>query len=338
MKENPLNKCLMTKNCNLLTKNLINLSDMPDFIYPEKDNKILELFIYLTEKINMAYFSINDIYIKHNNNNKSFEEWKNEMERIEKEKKERIINNINKSSKIIIESVFDYMKFLNFYFFKFEEKVRSFIFLEYFLSKLEIDKYIANTDEYCNLYNLYFNLCRDTENIFDYLVKNKILIKNELFFCYMGFYYEKIHKYKEANQAYIEGFIKLLDDNDKKGGKILNNQYLKFENRMLNRISRDLENLDEDWDSIDAYIQKKIRECTLNNINIKNNKKCFLNDDYENLEEKLLKNINYNFNLSKGKLILNDNKNIDNKGTEIVDFYGNVKFIKNPPDINKVTI
>ena len=33
--------------------------------------------------------------------------------------------------------------------------------------KLEIDKYIVNTDEYCNLYNLYFNLCRDAENIWE---------------------------------------------------------------------------------------------------------------------------------------------------------------------------
>ena len=195
-----------------------------------------------------------------------------------------------------------------------------------------------NTDEYCNLYNLYFNLCRDPENIFDYLEKNKILIKNELFFCEKGFYYERIHKYKEANQTYIEGFIKLLDNNDKKGGKLLNDQYLNFENRMLNRISRDLENLDEDWDSIDSYIHKKIRESKLNNVNIKNGKKYFLmNDDNENLEDKLFKNINYNFNLSKGRLILNDNNIEDNKGTEVVDFYGNVKYIKNPPDINKVT-
>ena len=254
MNENPIKKSLIIENNNLFTKSFINLSDMPDFIYPEKDNKIYELFNYLTEKINMPYFSINDIYIKHNNENKSFAEWKNEMERIEKEKKERIIININKSSENIIESVFDYMKFLYFYFYKFDEKVRSFIFLEYFLSKLEIDKYIANTDEYCNLCKLYFNLCRDPENIFDYLEKNKILIKNELFFCEKGIYYERIHKYKEANQTYIEGFIKLLDNSDKKDGKLLNNQNLNFENRMLNRISKDLENLDEDWDSIDSYI------------------------------------------------------------------------------------
>ena len=61
------------------------------------------------------------------------------------------------------------------------------------------------------------------------------------------------------------------------------------------------------------------------------------NDDNENLEDKLLKNIIYDFNLSQGKLILNDNNNIENKGTEVLDFYGNVKFIKNPPDISKVT-
>ena len=204
------------KKQHLLANNFINLLDIPDFIYPEKDNIILETFSYQTEKINMPYFSINDIYVKHINKNKSFVEWKNEMERIEKEKKERLINNINKSIKIIIESVFDYMKFLKYYFYKFGEKVRSFIFSEYFLNKLEIDKYIVNTDEYCNLYNLYFNLCRESENIFDYLEKNKILIKNELFFCERGIYYERIHKYKEANQTYIEEFIKLLDNNEKK--------------------------------------------------------------------------------------------------------------------------
>jgi len=122
-------------------------------------------------------------------------------------------------------------------------------------------------------------------------------MKNELFFCEKGFYYERIHKYKEANQTYIEGFIKLLDDNDKKGEKLLNSHYLNFENRMLNRISRDLENLDEDWNSIDSYIHKQISEYKLNNLNIKNGKKYLVNDDNENLQDKLLENINYNFNL-----------------------------------------
>ena len=60
-----------------------------------------------------------------------------------------------------------------------------------------------------------------------------------------------------------------------------------------------------------------------------------MNDDNENLENKLLKYINYNFNLSEGRLILNENG--DNEGTEVIDSFGNVKYIKNPPDINKVT-
>ena len=66
---------------------------------------------------------------------------------------------------------------------------------------------------------------------------------------------------------------------------------------MLNRISRDLENLDEDWNSIDSYIHKQISEYKLNNLNIKNGKKYLVNDDNENLQDKLLENINYNFNL-----------------------------------------
>ena len=62
-----------------------------------------------------------------------------------------------------------------------------------------------------------------------------------------------------------------------------------------------------------------------------------MNDDNENLENKLLKNINCNFNLSEGRLILNKDNNSDNKGTEVVDSYGNIKYNKNPPDISKVT-
>ena len=74
---------------------------------------------------------------------------------------------------------------------------------------------------------------------------------------------------------------------------------------MLNRISRDLENLDEDWDSIDFYIYKIIKEIIKNNVNIKNRKKNFLkNDENENLEDKMMNR------LSIFKLLdeLNDNK------------------------------
>ena len=47
-KEIPINESLMTNNKNLFNQNYINLSDVPDFIYPVKDNKIIELIIYLT--------------------------------------------------------------------------------------------------------------------------------------------------------------------------------------------------------------------------------------------------------------------------------------------------
>ena len=339
--QNPLSKQSISQNNNFsLAFQSINLSDMPDFIYPEKDQKISELYTYLTQNINWPFYSLEDIYSKQpDKNNLTFLEWQKKIESFDKEKKNNIINNLNKSTKFLIDSVIEYMKFLNFYFFKFEEKIRTFIFLEYFLKKLESDNDIINSDEYAKLYKFYFNLCRDTINIFDYLDKNKILIKNELFYYEKGCYYERIHKYKEANETYVEGFINVLDDNDSQAGKILLNNYINFENRMINRIARDLETLDEDWESIDAYIHKKINEYKERDIttkNLNNSKKIFINNNREeSIEEKIIKGINCNFSIKEGRLNLLENRN--SNGTEVVGVYGNVKFIKNPPDINKVS-
>ena len=91
------------------------------------------------------------------------------------------------------------MKILNKYFYKNGEKIRTFIFLEYFLKKIEKDNYLANSDEFCQLIKFYFNLCRDAENIFEYLENKNILVKNELFYYDKGTYYERKHKYLEAN-------------------------------------------------------------------------------------------------------------------------------------------
>ena len=37
----------------------INLSDIPDFLHPENSNS--ELYIYLTQKVNWPYYSLQDI-------------------------------------------------------------------------------------------------------------------------------------------------------------------------------------------------------------------------------------------------------------------------------------
>ena len=347
--ENPLTKITLLPQQEMPSK--INLSDIPDFLYPESSNS--ELFLYLTQKINWPYYSLEDIYQKQNANNtenkkQKFNEWLNGIINFETEKKNKIINSAkNEDSKSLIESVHDYMKFLNTYFYKpCNEKIRTFIFLEYFLKKLEKDLYIINSDEYCHLIKLYFNLCRDTENIFDYLETKKILINNELFYNEKGNFYERIHKYLEANQVYIEGFINILDDNDPNKGRILLNQYINFEQRMENRIERDLEGLNDDWGSIDQYIQKEINEKRKEeihsknlNINLNSKKKYFLKEEETNekfLERKLIKNINIDFSLTEGRLKIKPSTK-QTQGIEVIGVYGNVKYIKNPPDISKVT-
>ena len=339
--DNPLTKSVLTHPEEPFK---INISDIPDFIYPERTNS--ELFIYLTQKINWPYYSLEDIYQK-SKENKTFQEWVNELISYEKDNKEKIINSAkNNDSKLLIDSVHNYMKFLNIYFYKNGERIRTFIFLEYFLKKLENDSYITNSDNYCHLIKLYFYLCRDTDTIFDYIENKNILIKNDLFYYEKGCYYERIHKYLEANHTYIEGFINILDENDPQKGRILINQYINFEKRMNDRIARDLEALNDDWNSIDQYIQKEIIETRKNesrsknlNINLNSKKKYFLKEEETNekfLERKLIKDINIDFSLSKGRLEIKPSTK-ESQGIEVISIYGNVKYIKSPPFISRVT-
>ena len=341
--ENPLTKATLISQPETSSK--INLSDIPDFLYPEKTNS--ELYIYLTQKINWPYYSFQDIYEKLENKDKSFQEWAKEIISLEKEAKNKIINNaLNYESKILIKSIHDYMKIFNKYFYKNGDKIRTFIFLEYFLKKIEKDNNLTNSDEYCHLINLYFNLCRDAENIFEYLENKKILIKNELFYYDKGIYYERKHKYLDANNIYIEGFINVIDDNDPQKGKLLMNNYINFEQRMKDRIARDLEGLDDNWDSIDELIQKKIIETRNNyienknnNINLNSKKKYFLKEEETNekfLQRKLIKDINIDFSLNTGNLIIKPSTK-QTQGIEIIGSYGSVKYIKNPPNISLVT-
>ena len=341
--ENPLTKATLISQPETSSK--INLSDIPDFLYPEKTNS--ELYIYLTQKINWPYYSFQDIYEKLENKDKSFQEWAKEIISIEKEAKNKIINNAkNCENKLLIKSIHDYMKILNKYFYKNGEKIRTFIFLEYFLKKIEKDNNLTNSDEYCHLINLYFNLCRDAENIFEYLENKKILIKNELFYYDKGIYYERKHKYLDANNIYIEGFINVIDDNDPQKGKLLMNNYINFEQRMKDRIARDLEGLDDNWDSIDELIQKIIIgtrnnyiENKNNNINLNSKKKYFLKEEETNekfLQRKLIKDINIDFSLNTGNLIIKPSTK-QTQGIEIIGSYGSVKYIKNPPNISLVT-
>ena len=344
-KNNPLKKNIISEP--EISSQKIDLSDIPDFLHPENENS--ELYIYLTQRVNWPFYSLQDIYEKQNKDSigtKKYKEWLNEIVSIELDKKNKIINNAkNNNSKLLIESVRDYMVFLNNYFYKQSaDKIRTFIFLEYFLKKLENNSYIRTSDEFCKLYKLYYYLCRDAENIFDYIEKKEILINNELYYYEKGQYYERKHKYIEANQTYIEGFMNILDETNTQKGKILQNNYINFEKRMAERIQRDLESLNEDWNSIDQYIQKTIKETKENeiknvNINLNSKKKYFLKEEETNekfLERKLIKNINIDFSLSEGYLQIKNPSQIS-KGIEIIGVYGNVKYINNPPDINKVT-
>ena len=131
-----------------------------------------------------------------------------------------------------------------------------------------------------------------------------------------------------------------------KAFKLLMNNYINFEQRMKDRITRDLEGLDDNWDSIDELIQKIIIgtrnnyiENKNNNINLNSKKKYFLKEEETNekfLQRKLIKDINIDFSLNTGNLIIKPSTK-QTQGIEIIGSYGSVKYIKNPPNISLVT-
>ena len=58
LNQNPLTKSTLTQNNNFpLQSQPIDLSDIPNFIYPEKDPKSSELFTYLAQIINWHFSS-----------------------------------------------------------------------------------------------------------------------------------------------------------------------------------------------------------------------------------------------------------------------------------------
>ena len=80
--ENPITKTTLLPQGK--TPEKINLSDIPDFLYPENTNS--ELYIYLTQKINWPYYSLQDIYQKLNPKT-FFNDWVKEIMTLDSEKK-----------------------------------------------------------------------------------------------------------------------------------------------------------------------------------------------------------------------------------------------------------
>ena len=113
--ENQLTKSFLPHQNNIeFQSESINLYDMPDFLHLEKESTVSELYNYLTQTFDWHYYTLNEIFSTlPDKNNLNFIEWQKEIEAIAQDKKNTIINNISKSSKLLIESVCDFMIFLN---------------------------------------------------------------------------------------------------------------------------------------------------------------------------------------------------------------------------------
>ena len=312
----------------------MTLDNFPELFFIEKDPNYAELYDYLLTIVGWKFYAIYDIFEMINKDkNVLFCEWIGNFMDIENQIKNKIVNCI-KEPNLLINFVYDYICYLYNNFFKYGERIRCFILFEYFIRHLECLKSITNCGKFYNIYRLYFNLCRDTEIIFDHIRKKNMFLKNPTFYYEKCLYYESIHHHKSANQSFIDGFKNLSEtfevnnNNDNENLKILKNNYFIFEERMRFRIERDLDGLiKEDWIRVDQFIHALIK-------NYKDQKKCM--NDEESYEEQLLKSINIDFNLREGKLIINDNNDnyINNKGLII---YKDDNDIKNDPDINRIT-
>ena len=111
-KNNPLTKKVLSESETSSQK--IDLSDIPDFLHPENENS--ELYIYLTQRVNWPFYSLQDIYEKQNKDSigtKKYKDWLNEIVSIELEKKNKIeetnkknlLDMLNKINRIFLRYV-----------------------------------------------------------------------------------------------------------------------------------------------------------------------------------------------------------------------------------------
>lgn len=99
------------------------------------------------------------------------------------------------------------------------------------------------------------DMCKDGLEILKYLKSNNFY--NNYYRLYDGFayIYEHHHKFKQANESYLEGLEKQVYKVD-----VLKKLYKGFESRMHSRIDREIENSVFSKESIDAYIANEVKK------------------------------------------------------------------------------
>ena len=283
---------------------------LPNLINPEKNH----IFKYIIQFYN--YIPINTIYSKE------------KIESLIKDEKtyhDMILNPLQyKTTKL--KAWGKYINFVTKLIPKEKNDIlRIYILLEYFTQLMYNEKEFYNEKDYISYWNFYADNCRDDYEIFEKLIKKNICTENCQLYIGMSYIYERYHVFIKANDSFLKGFENCNNDEE------LNKCYKEFENRMLNRINREMSLTIIDSEEIDKFVHNEIYKSNNNEIN----RKRLFNEMKEENNEKGTKIIKMRFKIEKNQIIIFDEvSNNIRKGTQLVELYKLIVDYLNKNDSN----
>ena len=283
---------------------------LPNLINPEKNH----IFKYIVQFYN--YIPINTIYSK------------DKIESLIKDEKtyhDMILNPLQyKTTKL--KAWGKYINFVTKLIPKEKNDIlRIYILLEYFTQLMYNEKEFYNEKDYISYWNFYADNCRDDYEIFEKLIKKNICTGNCQLYIGMSYIYERYHVFIKANDSFLKGFENCNNDEE------LNKCYKEFENRMLNRINREMSLTIIDSEEIDKFVHNEIYKSNNNEIN----RKRLFNEMKEENNEKGTKIIKMRFKIEKNQIIIFDEvSNNIRKGTQLVELYKLIVDYLNKNDSN----
>ena len=283
---------------------------LPNLINPEKNH----IFKYIVQFYN--YIPINTIYSKE------------KIESLIKDEKtyhDMILNPLQyKTTKL--KAWGKYINFVTKLIPKEKNDIlRIYILLEYFTQLMYNEKEFYNEKDYISYWNFYADNCRDDYEIFEKLIKKNICTGNCQLYIGMSYIYERYHVFIKANDSFLKGFENCNNDEE------LNKCYKEFENRMLNRINREMSLTIIDSEEIDKFVHNEIYKSNNNEIN----RKRLFNEMKEENNEKGTKIIKMRFKIEKNQIIIFDEvSNNIRKGTQLVELYKLIVDYLNKNDSN----
>lgn len=219
----------------------------------------------------------------------------------------------------------------------YEDELRLYLTLENYTRSMITEKVFYDSKGFLFYILLYIDMCKDDIDIIKQFYKNGICHKNYLLYDSFSILYEKFHDFKNANNIYLTGFDNKVNDIES-----LQKKYKLFENRMLNRINREIAGTQLNSETIDDYLHTEIAKGIQPKFNKQN--KRMLNDNGEaNLITMIFKIRNNKIEISedeKGKTSVNNKNqttikygevpifvdeefrnNLITKGTQLVEIY-----------------